>query len=79
MAESLQVLQARRAAYQLAYDKLVTGNLRSGLEASTGAGSNRVGYHKPEAERLRTDILLLDAQIARLTGDLSAVRRAIYL
>ena len=72
-------LQARIARYQEALDALLCGDKRSNLEASTGAGSNRVGYFKPDEASLRIELTKAQSRLASLQGDLGAVRRAFWL
>lgn len=75
----IKTAQARLGRLQQALDALLCGDKRSGLEASTGAGSNRVGYFKPEIAELRIEIAKAEARLAVLQSDRSGVRRAFWL
>ncbi len=78
-AGEIAVLQARILRYQQALDDMLTGRMRSSLESSTGTGSSRVGYYRPEVEALREELARATSRLAMLQGDRCNARRSFTL
>lgn len=75
--DDIKAAQARVTRLQAALDGVLTGRMRSGLDAFTAAGSNRISFFNPDAAELRVELAWAEATLARLQGDRSGTRRAL--